>query len=138
MAGTTELSPRELNERVIAALNEGDVDRALSFVSDDAIDHSAAPDTPKGLAGWRQKWEGMLVAFPDLHFEIEKSVEQDGFVANRSRMSGTQKGDFMEIPASGRRFEVTVLDMVRVHDAKVAEHWALIDQADFDSQLRGS
>jgi predicted ester cyclase len=80
VAGTAELSPREVNERVLAALNEGDVDRALGFVSDDAIDHS--------------------------------------------------------VPATGRSFEVMVLDMMRVHDAKVAEHWALFDQADFESQLR--
>jgi predicted ester cyclase len=53
-------------------------------------------------------------------------------------MRGTQAAEFMGIPSTGRQFEVLVLDMVRVSDGKIAEHWALLDENALQQQLRGT
>jgi|tagenome__1003787_1003787.scaffolds.fasta_scaffold20783761_2 predicted ester cyclase len=132
---TKTLGPAEVSRKVTEALTAHDVDAGLALVDPDAIDHSAPPGTPPGLGGWRQKWEEMIGAFPDLAFAYEQSVEEGDTVANRYTMSGTQASQFMGIPSGGRRFEVMVLDMVRVRDGKVIEHWALVDQASMKEQL---
>jgi predicted ester cyclase len=68
---------------------------------------------------------------------IEQSVESGDTVSNRYTNIGTQEGDFAGIPAPGRRMEVLGLDMIRVRDGQVVEHWAIMDQAAIAEQLGG-
>jgi predicted ester cyclase len=127
-------SPREVVHRLVAALNAGDFDTAESLIDTHAVNH-AAPGNPVGVAAFRQSWDDLRSAFPDWHFTIEHSVEAGDTVASRYTNRGTQQGVFMGKPATGRRITVFGLDMVRVRDGRVVEHWALIDQAALAAQL---
>lgn len=59
---------------------------------------------------------------------IEHNVASGDFSVNRDTFRGAHT-------ASGRRVEVTGIDMVRVRDGKLAEHWALLDSAAMRHQL---
>ena len=129
-------APVDVVRGVIDALNAGDLDGALAHISPDAVNHAAPPGTAPGLAGWRQTWEGLRAAFPDLRFTIEQSIQSGDAVANRYTMRGTHAGEFMGTPGTGHSFEVLTLDIIRVRDGKVVEHWALSDQLAMSAQLR--
>jgi hypothetical protein len=48
-------------------------------------------------------------------------------------IGGTQTGDFLGIPASGRYASFTATTVDRVYDGKIIEHWA---DADFTAFLQ--
>ena len=50
-------------------------------------------------------------------------------------MSGTQKGPFMDMPASGKKFSVKGIDIVRFKDGKAVEHWGVTDSMAMMQQL---
>lgn len=102
----------------------------MSYLAADAVNHGPPPTL--GLAGWRQSWVASRARFPDLHARIEQTVEQGDLVCHRYVLTGTDSGG--RAP-TGRRFEILGLDMVRVRDGKVVEHWALMDAAGMAAQL---
>ncbi|MBS2536076.1 ester cyclase [Catenulispora sp. NF23] len=73
---------------------------------------------------WRRKWAAMRAGCPDLEVITEHSVESGEWVANRYTIRGTHTGDLFGVAATGERFEITGIDMVRVVDGLLVEHWA--------------
>jgi hypothetical protein len=57
--------------------------------------------------------------FSNLILTIEQNVSMGEFSVNRYRMQGSD--------ATGRRFTISGMDMVRVVEELVMEHWAYID-----------
>ncbi|MGH3172016.1 MAG: ester cyclase, partial [Trebonia sp.] len=51
-------------------------------------------------------------------------MEDGEWVARRFTIRGTHTGDFFGQPPTGQRFEVWGMDMVRVRDGQLVEHWA--------------
>lgn len=127
--------PAAVCRRLIEAINAGDLDLAETFIAENAVNHIAPPGTEPGVKGFRSGWDALHGAFPDWQFVIESSVEQGDTVCSRYTNRGTQEGDFFGIPASGRRMEALGLDMVRVRDGQVIEHWAVMDMAAIQAQL---
>jgi steroid delta-isomerase-like uncharacterized protein len=62
-------------------------------------------------------------AFPDVHFTADDMLADGDKVAVRFTMRGTQRGDFMGIPATNKAITVTGVDIVRFSGEKAVEHW---------------
>jgi predicted ester cyclase len=62
-------------------------------------------------------------AFPDLKLAIEDVIAEGDKVAVRYSISGTNTGEFMGIPPTNKRIELTSLCIFRLADGKVAEMW---------------
>jgi predicted ester cyclase len=60
---------------------------------------------------------------PDVHFTADDSIAEGDKVAARFTMRGTQRDEFMGIPATGKEILVTGIDIVRFENGKAAEHW---------------
>ena len=69
----------------------------------------------------------MAEAFPDLRTAEADSVKEGDKVAFRWLLSGTHEGGFMGVAATGRRVEVMGMDIVRVADGEIVEHWGEFD-----------
>lgn len=63
----------------------------------------------------------------DLIYTIEDWAERDGTVWVRSIGRGTFTGPFFG-PPTGRTFELTVIDAVRIVDGRIVEHWGVPDR----------
>jgi predicted ester cyclase len=70
-------------------------------VSDDYVLHHQS-DGEYRIDELRRAWTGWHEAFPDLSNEIEDLIATDDRVVIRYRFSGTQEGEVMGIPATGR------------------------------------
>ncbi|MEJ0057667.1 MAG: ester cyclase [Bacteroidota bacterium] len=46
-------------------------------------------------------------------------------VTTRKILSGTHTGDLLGAPASGKKIEIEVIDIVRLLDGRYAEHWGV-------------
>ena len=60
---------------------------------------------------------------PDFTVTPLQRIENGEWVANRYRITGTHTGDFFGRPPTGNTFEVSGMDMVRVVDGLLVEHW---------------
>ncbi len=64
---------------------------------------------------------------PDMSFTIEDSAESGDTVWVRVRAKGTATGPFFG-PPSGRPIDITVVDIARVVDGRIVEHWGVPDR----------
>jgi predicted SnoaL-like aldol condensation-catalyzing enzyme len=122
------LGPTDVVGRITTAFNAGDFDRALSLIADGAVNHGPPPTD--SLDAWRQTWIASKSAFPDMQANVEQVIEQGDMVCRRLRVTGTHV-------ETGSRVDVLGMDMVRVVDGKLVEHWALMDANGMAQQLRG-
>jgi predicted ester cyclase len=49
--------------------------------------------------------------------------------------TGTQKGEFMGIPPTGKSISINVIDIIRIADGQAVEHWGVMDQMAMMQQL---
>ncbi len=127
--------PKAVVRGVIDALNRGDLDAFTQLLAPDAVDRTPLPAQAPGVEGWRRKWKMLYEAFPDVNLAIEECIAEGGTVATRYTMRATHEGEFLGIPPTGKEVEILLLDMIRVRDGKVVEHWGLFDQTALMEQL---
>jgi steroid delta-isomerase-like uncharacterized protein len=65
--------------------------------------------------------------FPDLHFRIDDVIAEDGKVATRWTMTGTQQGELPGHAPTGKRMVVTGMDIFRVEKGRIPEIWVNMD-----------
>jgi len=118
----------ELVRAGFRAFNDGDPDECLAYITPDLIINLAElPEPQHGRDTWRQGFEMMKHAFPDLQAHVEDIVAADDKVAVRVRFRGTHTGEFLGIPATGRTIDYVSHEFYRVADGLVAEEWICSD-----------
>ena len=73
--------------------------------------------------------------FPGYEMLVEQMIAEDDLVSVVARARGTHTGTFMGIPATGESFEVPLHITYRIEDAKIVDHWMLMDNAGIMQQL---
>jgi len=123
---------RAMYERI----NAHDVDGFLAHLSDDFVEHEEAPGLAPGKEGVGQFFSLYIGAFPDLRFEAEEIMVSGDKAIARIRCTGTNSGDFMGMPATGKMVAVKGVDILRFEDDGLAhEHWGVFDQLGMMQQL---
>ena len=126
---------KSLMLRFYAEVSAGNLDVIDELVADDMIEHEEFPGLEPNKDGVRQFFALFRSAFPDLRMEAHEMVCEGDLVCARGTMMGTHQGEFMEMPPSGKRFEVHGFDMVRVRDGQFVEHWGITDMMSMMQQL---
>ena len=118
------------------AFNSGDADQCLALAAPDLITNLAElPEPRHGRDVWRQGFEMMKHAFPDLQAHIEDIFAAQDKVAVRLRFRGTHRGEFLGIPATGRTIEYVSHEFYRIADGLIAEEWICSDTGSLLRQL---
>ena len=118
------------------AFNSGDADQCLALAAPDLITNLAElPEPRHGRDVWRQGFEMMKHAFPDLQAHIEDLVAAEDKVAVRLRFRGNHRGEFLGIPATGRTIEYVSHEFYRIADGLIAEEWICSDTGSLLRQL---
>jgi steroid delta-isomerase-like uncharacterized protein len=123
--GTTE------NKEVVRRLyedvyNKRDLSALDELAAPEYVEHDPLPGQGAGLEGLRDRATALIDGL-DPMFTIEDVIAEDDRVAVRWTNAGTNVGDFLGIPATGRSFSVPGIDIYRLEDGKLAEHWHVID-----------
>jgi steroid delta-isomerase-like uncharacterized protein len=133
---TTPAANTELLRAAFAAFNAGDGDRCMAFTAPDLIMNLAElPEPRHGQQLWREGFDLMKRAFPDLQAHIEDIVAADDRVALRLRFRGTHSGEFLGIAPTGHPVEYVSHEFYRVADGLIAEEWICSDMATLFRQL---
>ena len=99
------------------------------------VNHSAPPGIPADREGIKIITAMFRRAFPDSYFTVEDMVAEGDKVATRKTFHGTHGGEFMGIPPSGRGVSMGPIDIVRISDGRVVEHWSMGDTLGMMQQL---
>ncbi|MBI3537203.1 MAG: ester cyclase [Chloroflexi bacterium] len=110
-----------------------------------ALDELLAPNYTRYLATGaplnrdqqRQRLAGMRAAFPDIHLEVVRLIAENDFVTMQVIVRGTQRGAFMGVEPTGRAIAVPAIDIVRIENGKMVEHWGGMDLSVLMQQLKG-
>jgi predicted ester cyclase len=62
-------------------------------------------------------------------------VAEGDRVVTKKTVSATHTGEFAGIPPTGNRVELTYVDILRLRDGRIVEHWLSMDQLTFMQQL---
>jgi predicted ester cyclase len=116
-----------LNNKQLALLEE--------LVDPAGVDHAVPPGMPETFETTKQFLGMLLAGFPDLRYTLEDEIAEGDKVVQRALVSGTMKGDFMGIPATGKHATWMEMHIVRFAGGKIVEHWATIDQLGMLQQL---
>ena len=89
----------------------------------------------EGLEAWREFTAPFVEAFPDLRLTIQDIAAEGNTVAARVAFRGTHRGEFQGLPPTGKEVAFSSIEIDRVVDGKVEEHWVEINLLGLVQQL---
>jgi predicted ester cyclase len=120
----------ENNKQIVRRI----IEEGLSSYNLDILDEYFGPNFTENqfglkptLPGMKEDFEFLYRAFPDYRLVIEDITAEDDKVWLRMSCTGTNKGGFMG-PPNGKAFKTTVMDVLRLKDGKIVEHWGVPDR----------
>lgn len=117
-------------------VNSGDIDGFIDLFADDFVEHEAMPGMPPGREGTRQLFSMMRAAFPDMKWDAQDILVDGDKAVARVQFTGTNNGEFMGMPATGKSVSVQTIDIVRFgEDGLAREHWGVFDMMSMMQQL---
>lgn len=132
---------RQLITRFVEELwNERRLEVADAIFAKDCVTHqlrSGAPidAVPRGPEAVKEHVTGWIASFPDLRFRIEQMLSEGDRVVMQLVMEGTHWGEWMGIPASGKRLQIRMFTVHRVMQGKIVEDWVLVESLGLFQQL---
>ena len=132
------MSEQEKNKKLVetlckAVFQKHDFNKLDDIMRDDYIQHNE--DTPQGKAGFKQFFEQMFQAMPDFSYTIKRIVAEDDIVMMYSTTTATHSGEWLGNPATGNKLNFDVVDIFRIENGKIAEHWDVADTLKLFTQV---
>ncbi len=126
---------KAIARRAYDAINRNDLNALEEMVDSDITDHDPAPGQGPGLEGVKQYFSSLHAAFPDVEMDVEDMIAEGEKVVARVSVSGTHQGEFLGIEPTGNRVTIKGIDILRITDGKVVEHWGNFDDLGMLQQL---
>jgi steroid delta-isomerase-like uncharacterized protein len=136
----TEQSETEANKAVIRRFveevqNNKDWNAYDELNDPDFVNLSAPPGIPADREGGKMYLMTFANAFPDIHFTIDDMIAEGDRVATKKTFTGTHTAEFAGIPATGKQVTLQFVDIMRVKNGRIVEHWLSMNQLSFMQQL---
>ncbi|MDA8144449.1 MAG: ester cyclase [Thermaerobacter sp.] len=98
----------------------------------DYVDHATPGGLPPAegadaIEAFRRFYGGILQAFPDARVTVEDMIAEGDLVVTRKTLEGTHRGELWGQPPGGKTARLEVIDIFRVVDDRLAEHWTQLD-----------
>ena len=112
------------------------LDAVDELASEDFTPHTWGP-TPPGREALKTATKRAGAGVSEARFEIHLLVAEDDLVAAYLTSSAVHSGEFMGLPATGRRYSIHESHFFRLRDGQVTEHWHTFDKGELLRQLSG-
>src|SRR5712691_2813912 len=127
---------KEIVRRVTTEPWTGNYDVIDELVADDYVGYDPAmPEPMRGPGAVKEFLDQYRAAYPDASITIEEQIADGDWVATRWTGSGTQQGELMGIPATGKQVTVSGITLSRIAGGKIAEEWTNWDTLGMMVQL---
>jgi steroid delta-isomerase-like uncharacterized protein len=115
-------------------LNGRNVDVLDKIVAEDYLDHAAFPGQEPGRRGVKRRVSYLLAAL-DPRWTVHDFIAEGDLVVARWSLTGTHRGEFLGLPPTRKEFTLKVIEIYRVKDGNMAEHWNVVDMFGLYQQL---
>lgn len=131
---STTAENKKLVETLCVTVFQGhDFSRLDEIMRDDYIQHNE--NVPQGKAGFRKFHEKFFEAVPDFTYTVKKIVGEDDTVILYAAVTGTHSGEWMGNPPTGNKLNFDTVDIFRIENGKIAEHWDVADTLKLFTQV---
>jgi steroid delta-isomerase-like uncharacterized protein len=93
------------------------------------------PGRSIGPDAYKQTMLIFTMGFPDLQFTIEETIAETEKAVCYWAMSGTHRGEFMGIPATGKKMSVDGITIHHITNGKIMDSYVSIDMWGMMQQL---
>ena len=108
----------------------------FDFYDDSLIIHGFPPNLPTNKEGFKQFINLLWNAFPDIKIMFDDIIIERNKVACRYNLTGTHKGEFMDLQPTDKQFRVNGMTVFSFRDTKCIERWNLVDMMSLMEKLR--
>lgn len=116
-------------------INSNNLSVLDEIIGPNYINHAA----PFGLAndkeGLKKLLEQFILAFPDQHIEAKMIFAKNDLAIAYWEITGTHQGVFFDVQPTGKKIKMTGIDIDRVQNGKIVEHWGGEDMMTLLSQI---
>jgi steroid delta-isomerase-like uncharacterized protein len=124
---------RRFQAGMMEAFRTGNLDTIQDTVHPDCV--FGMPGMPSTVEGMKQALPAFRTAFPDIRMTLGEMLADGDSVAYRITVTGTHTGEFMGIPATGKRVTFTETHIDRIHNGLIVRHDGDWDQTGMLQQL---
>ena len=123
--------------RFVEEYQSGNHDLAVAddCLADDFVDHNPFGPFAPDRDGVFALFGYLFSAFDDFHAVIHVQVAEGDLVTTHKTFHGRHVGEFMGIPPTDTEVAFDVIDILRVRDGKMREHWNVVDAFGLMQQL---
>jgi len=124
---------RALAERFAETLTDHDLDGFAELLAEEYVNHNryAAP----GKDGSVAVFADFIAAFEDFRAEVNDIIDAGDTLVGRYTYRGRHTGTFLGVPPSGAEIELHSIDIWRVRDGRLHEHWDELNTLEFFQQI---
>jgi len=115
--------------------NAGRIELIEEIFAPDFVDHNPLPSFPPTRDGTKQMFLYVRKSFPDLHMVINNMIAEEDMVATRKTLHASHQGEYMGLAPTGKHLQMEVIDIFRIANGRLAEHWTVIDRLGMMEQL---
>jgi steroid delta-isomerase-like uncharacterized protein len=135
MSDETDRNKAVVRRFVEEVQNQKNLDAFDELNAPEFVNLSAPPGVPSDREGGKMFLAGFLNAFPDSQVTVDDMIAEGDRVVTKKTFSGTHTAELNGIPPTGKRVSITYVDILRLRDGKIIEHWLSMDQLNFMQQL---
>jgi steroid delta-isomerase-like uncharacterized protein len=93
----------------------------------DVLIHIPLPVPSTGVRALTDLFTMLHDAFPDLHITVEDTIAEGDKVVGRNSLTGTHRGDYMGLAATGKRVAYSEILIFRFTEGQITEIWGVVD-----------
>ena len=131
----SEENKRVVRELTEAVWNSRGLERVPEFYAPDFVGDYRPYALREGHDGVRAMVEGAWTAFPDYREEVHELIAEGDRVVVHLTISGTQRGQWGPLPATGKRAEFDEIVILQIRDGKVVSQRGVVDNLSALRQL---
>jgi predicted ester cyclase len=135
-----EVQVSEQNKRLVHEItdviwNGRGLDRIPEFYAPEFVGDYRPYALREGHDGVRTMVQGAWTAFPDYHEEVQELIAEGDRVVLHLTISGTQRGQWGPLPATGRHAQFDEIVILQIRDRKVVRQRGIVDNLSALRQL---
>lgn len=131
----TQENAATIRRFVDEVITQGKIESAVQYVCEDVVEEVPLPGQGPGLDGLKDILRAMRAGFPDIVFSIHEQISEGDKVASRFEWTGTHKGEFLGVPATGRSVHVWGIVIDRLKDGRIKDTRVIMDTLGLMTQL---
>jgi hypothetical protein len=124
-------SHKAIVRRFHDAANTGDAELISKTIDElvqpDALIRTPLPLRTTGAEALKEVFSRLHHVYSDLHVTIEDLIEDGDKVVSRNTVTGTQRGDYMGVPPTGKSVRYDEIFIFRFAGGRIAETWGVVD-----------